>query len=348
MQRYKAKCALTERRALVVGSIAMNERTGAIPSLQALDATVLTANATAETTAYKTDNDVGVLDPLPRELDAKIYGNENPAQKVVRINVLTWSEEERHMYVSFVGSGDSSEQMDRARHLAAYLIANLGVRYEYDAIPPKPARISMWKKGSNDSSKIVGMWEFRLREEHADQAAIDASARKYDSHHQMWDLHDEQTRRRLRDAGRRPRGGAPRPLGPQTAEEINFFFGFNYFDAIEKLGGYHTFSLKFSSPTVDPSLWSPFPNDYSRARVCAFPAEARKVTRVVEQWVRDVYAPSIEHKGTVKTTQWNVRAAWGPNSVFVGLSADMPVANRRSRDARAEVRQAGAITSAAY
>ena len=111
------------------------------------------------------------------------------------------------------------------------------------------------------------------------------------------------------------------------------------------------FVLLFSTPSVDKEFWMAQSAElYKQARTFAFPHKARQLTRVIEQWVRDVYAPRIGHGGTVETTSWSFARSNGVSgdSVTVRLLSDMPVATGRARKARAELaRHLSAATDSA-
>lgn len=267
-----------------------------LPSLHALGPTVLstiTSNITST-------NDVGVFDPIPAVLDAMIYGNEGRAHNVVHVGVQQWYEGERGIGVAFVGEGDPEQQLSRMLDLAAYILANLVVRYEYDAMPRTPAVMIL-----HGSSRHV---RFRLREEHPKMQALESFPSV------------EALKQLLFESG--ATGFEGRSRGHSRFTQVN---------------GNFSFIVNFSSPTVDPTFWKFNNEEYQNARLYAFPAKARLVTHLVEQWVRNVYAPLIEHKGIVELTQWDFQKARTGDSVLVRILADMPVVNRRSRKARMEV-----------
>jgi hypothetical protein len=268
----------------------------------------------------------GVFDPIPQALDTLIYAHESGQQEVVRVHVHDWAECHRGFIVSFVGPGDREATDREALDLAAYLLAHFVVRYEFPGMPSHTAVLAM------TAANHTGVARLHLREEHADMPAL-----------------------------RRHRAGAGWPpwRGPVDGDPTTTASGARLIQdadahpdrrTVPSRGGTAPqIVLLFPTPSLDREFWSAQSAElYTPARTFAFPHKARQLTRVIEQWVREAYAPRIGHLGAVETTSWSYARNFSTqgDSVAVRLLSDMPVATARARVARAELDRQRAAAAA--
>lgn len=296
-----------------------------LPSLQSL-----TLRAPEDAPEHAPE-DIGVFDPIPEVLDSLLYSNEMSQKPVVLVRVPKWSANRQSLGVVFTGPGTAEERTSASLDLAAYVLEHLTLRYEFDGVPPFIPELTMHSLEGFLSST------FPLQEEHPHMEMVKA---------------------------RRFRRGMPlnmRTPKEYTKEKIVYkMMTFGATPSHYDLGGVEgpIFFVDYPSTTVDREYWNrqKLPdgswrngiNLYYNARVYDFPHRARLLTNVIKQWVRDVYAPSIGHRGLLDTTDWSAstwvdeeRPFGGDSDVWtVRLLSDMPVATKRARAARAVVRAA--------
>ena len=83
-------------------------------------------------------SDVGVIGPIPTDLDAAIYALEERAAPLVHVGVRAWHEPERGFRVTLMGTTTRADALD----LAAYILSHFIARYDFprpEGLFPEPA-----------------------------------------------------------------------------------------------------------------------------------------------------------------------------------------------------------------